>query len=53
MPHMGAIRNQEFDRALRAASDTGEHPDVVIIGCGIAGLSACWEHRKGHQAARC
>jgi spermidine dehydrogenase len=43
----GGIRNQEFDKALRAASDTGEHPDVVIIGCGIAGLSACWEHRKG------
>jgi spermidine dehydrogenase len=43
----GGIRNQEFDKLLRAAADTGEHPDVVIVGCGIAGLSACWTYRKG------
>src|SRR5262249_35787127 len=33
----GGIRNQEFDKLLRAATDTGEHPDVVIVGCGISG----------------
>jgi spermidine dehydrogenase len=43
----GGIRNQQFDRALRSATDTGEHPDVVIVGCGMAGLSACWAYRKG------
>ncbi len=42
-----AIRNQEFDNRVRAAVDTGEHPDVIIVGCGIAGLSACWTYRKG------
>ena len=46
--HAG-IRNQEFDKALRAATDTGESPDVVIIGCGIAGLAACWTYRKGRS----
>ena len=43
----GGIRNQEFDKLLRAATDTGEKVDVVIVGCGIAGLSACWTYRKG------
>jgi spermidine dehydrogenase len=44
----GGIRNQEFDKALRMAADTGEKPDVVIVGCGISGLSAAWEYRKNH-----
>src|SRR5579872_805871 len=43
----GGIRNQELDKGLRAAVDTGESPDVVIVGCGMAGLSACWAYRKG------
>jgi spermidine dehydrogenase len=42
----GAIRNRERDRQLQTAVDTGERPDVVIVGCGIAGLSACWTYRK-------
>jgi len=42
----GGIRNQEFDRALRTAVDTGESPEVIIVGCGMAGLSACWAYRK-------
>ena len=42
----GGIRNQEFDKLLRSAKDTGESVDVVIVGCGIAGLSACWTYRK-------
>jgi spermidine dehydrogenase len=44
--HAG-IRNQAFDRALRAATDTGENVEVVIVGCGIAGLAAAWTYRKG------
>jgi len=43
----GGIRNQQWDAMLRAAEDTGENPDIVIVGCGMAGLSACWAARKG------
>ena len=42
-----AVRNQKYDRALKSAIDTGERPDVVVVGCGIAGLSAAWAYRKG------
>ena len=48
----GGIRNQEFDAALSAAADTGERPDVVVVGCGIAGLSAAWAYRKGRPGGR-
>lgn len=44
----GGIRNQQWDAMLRAATDTGEHPDVVIVGTGTAGLSAAWAFRKEH-----
>jgi spermidine dehydrogenase len=44
--HAG-VRNQQWDRAIKAAIDTGERPDVVIVGAGMAGLSACWAYRKG------
>ncbi|MBV8740862.1 MAG: NAD(P)-binding protein, partial [Sinobacteraceae bacterium] len=47
----GGIRNQQWDRTLRAATDTGERPDVVIVGCGMAGLSACWAYRKERPQA--
>ncbi len=43
----GGIRNQQWDAMLRAATDTGERPDLVVVGCGQAGLSACWAYRKG------
>ncbi|MFO1468890.1 MAG: NAD(P)-binding protein [Steroidobacteraceae bacterium] len=42
-----ALRNQKFARALKSAVDTGERPDVVVVGCGMSGLSACWAYRKG------
>src|SRR5882724_4030646 len=42
----GGIRNQQFDAMLRAAHATGEEVDVIVVGCGIAGLSACWTYRK-------
>jgi hypothetical protein len=38
----GALRNRDYDRALRAAIDTGESGDAIVIGCGISGLSAAW-----------
>ena len=38
----GAIRNHARDGGLRAAHDTGEKFDVVVVGAGIAGLSACF-----------
>jgi spermidine dehydrogenase len=41
----GGIRNG--DAALRTATDTEEVFDAVVVGCGIAGLSACWAFRKG------
>ena len=42
----GGIRNQQFDAMLRAAHDTGDEVDAIVVGCGIAGLSACWTYRK-------
>jgi spermidine dehydrogenase len=48
--HSG-IRNQEWDALLRAAKDTGESPDIIVVGCGMAGLSACWAIRKGASNA--
>ena len=48
----GGIRNGQFDQLLRAAVDTGEHPDVVVIGCGISGLSAGWALRKNNSSAQ-
>lgn len=39
------LRNQQFEKLLRAAVDTGENPDLVIVGCGTSGLSACWNYR--------
>ena len=47
----GGIRNQAFDKALRAAIDTGEELDAIVVGCGMAGLSACWAYRKGRPDA--
>ena len=43
----GGIRNHQWDSMLRAATDTGESPDIIVVGCGMAGLSACWAARKG------
>ena len=48
--HAG-VRNQQWDAMLRAAKDTGEHPDVLIVGCGIAGLSAAWAYCKERPSA--
>lgn len=42
--HAG-IRNREFAKAVRSAVDTGERPDLVVVGCGTSGMSACWHYR--------
>lgn len=47
----GGIRDDEFESRLRSAPDTGERPDLIIVGCGIAGLSAAWAYRKERPSA--
>lgn len=42
----GHIRNRDIDERLASASDTGETFDLVVVGCGIAGLAAAYTHHK-------
>ena len=42
----GAIRNHQLDARLAAAKDTGETYDLIIVGCGISGLSASYTYHK-------
>lgn len=42
----GAIRNHDRDAGIRSAHDTGETYDLVIVGCGIAGLAASYTFAK-------
>jgi spermidine dehydrogenase len=42
----GAIRNHELDARLGAAKETGENYDLIIVGCGISGLSASYTYHK-------
>lgn len=48
----GYIRNQELDSRIAAARDTGETFDVIVIGSGIAGLSAAYTYLKDKPSAR-
>jgi len=48
----GYIRNQELDRRIASAPDTGESFDAIIVGCGIAGLSAGYTFLKEHPDAK-
>ena len=41
-----AIRNHDLDGRIKAAHDTGETYDLVIVGCGIAGLAASYTFAK-------
>jgi len=45
--HSG-IRNQELDKALAEATDTGERYDLVVVGCGLSGLTAGFTFNKEH-----
>jgi spermidine dehydrogenase len=40
------IRNGNYDNLLRAAKDTGETFDLIIVGCGTSGMSACLNYRS-------
>ena len=51
MPRTAAFATRQLDKALRAATDTGESLDAIVVGCGMAGLSACWAYRKGRPDA--
>lgn len=42
----GAIRNHSYDAAIAGARDTNETYDLIIIGAGIAGLTAAYTFRK-------
>jgi spermidine dehydrogenase len=44
----GHIRNQDMDRYLDSATDTGETYDLLVVGAGISGLSAAYTHH-GHR----
>jgi spermidine dehydrogenase len=42
----GHIRNGDADAELDAATDTGETFDLIVVGCGIAGLAAAYTCHK-------
>jgi spermidine dehydrogenase len=48
----GDIRNDQLRKMLDGATDTGERYDAIIIGCGIAGLSAGWIYSRERPNAR-
>jgi spermidine dehydrogenase len=47
----GAIRNHERDSGITNAHHTGETYDLVVIGCGIAGLSAGYTYHKARPGS--
>ncbi len=47
----GAIRNHERDSGIASAHHTGETYDLVVIGCGIAGLSAGYTYHKARPGS--
>ncbi len=46
-----AIRNHERDRGIASAKDTGESYDLIIVGCGISGLSAGHTYHKSRPTS--
>ncbi|WP_321395933.1 NAD(P)-binding protein [Emcibacter sp.] len=48
----GAIRNHSYDQAIAGASDTNEEYDLIIVGCGIAGLTAAYITRRDKPDAK-
>ena len=47
----GAIRNHERDRGIASAKDTGESYDLIVVGCGISGLSAGLTYHKARPTS--
>jgi spermidine dehydrogenase len=43
--HAG-IRNQDQDKFLASATDTGETFDVIVVGGGVSGLAAMYSYHK-------
>src|ERR1700730_10875234 len=43
--HAG-IRNQDQDKFLAGATDTGETFDVIVVGGGVSGLAAMYSYHK-------
>ena len=47
-----AIRNRKFDKFLNTAADTGERFDTVIVGSGIAALTAAYKLHQQQPSSR-
>lgn len=48
----GAIRNHSYDHAISNANDTNEEYDLIVVGCGIAGLTAAYVTHKENPDAK-
>ena len=48
-----ALSDGGLEAAIAGATETGEHYDLVIVGAGIAGLSAAHHFRRLHPRGRC
>lgn len=48
----GNVRNHAMDQYLDTAQDTGETPDLLVVGCGIAGLSAAYTYHRRRPKSR-
>ena len=46
------FRNRDFDARMAAASDSGEHYDLAIVGAGFAGVTAAYTYLKKKPDAR-
>src|ERR1700730_1988915 len=49
--HAG-IRNQDQDKFLSGASDTGETFEVIVVGGGVSGLAAMYSYHKERPPAK-
>lgn len=48
----GNVRNHEMDKYLDTAQDTGESPDLLVVGCGISGLSAAYTYTRRRKHSK-
>jgi spermidine dehydrogenase len=47
-----AIRAGSMDKYLDNASDTNENYDLIVVGCGIAGITAAYTYHQSRPHAR-